>query len=870
MFPIIKHLFSRWAWQMAWRDSRPVRWRLLLFSSSIIFGVAALVTIGSLRQNLNHAVQDQAKSLLGSDLMIASRQPFSPTTQQLFTRLRIEGAQQASEVSLTTMLRIGDDQAPKLVGLRGLEKTFPFYGQVETSPPDAWQKIQQSPGIIVEPSFLKSMNAEVGDMATFGNTRLPVLGVLLKAPPSASGFTTLSPAAVTSLDTLLASGLTGNKSLVFHRKYFKLPSKLDADTIVRNNRQLLAEQRLTHSTSRKRSENIEKAIDRLYTFFNLIGFSALFLGGIGIAGAIHVHVSERLKSVATLRCLGCSSAQAFAVYLVQSLCMGAAGSFLGLLTGCGLVSIIDILIHQLPANTLPFELSVSVNLNTALQATGIGLLITLSFALLPLLAVRRISPLQALRSNLKPQATGRRDPLRWLILAGLLLMAFLLTWLDAPDGEHSWRTPLGYVAFLVVAFLFLILSGFLLRWAARRVARPSWPFVIRQGIANLHRPNNQTSLFMASIGLGVFFILTLLLTQDILRQWLDPQRMESRPNLFLVDVPPDEENTIQSIMANHQVQLTGNAPIVQMRLTHIKGRPVNELIAPKDGSPRIPRWIQRREFRSTFRNNLSESEKLVEGNWVSNHQETDPDTPIPVSFEQKMAADLNIGIGDEVTISIEGFGEHKKLRVASLREVDWRSMNLNFFIVFPENSIDPYVSFNVLAAHSPTPETTANLQKSLFEQFPYVNSIDLSLILKTVQSVLTSAGQTIQMMAMFTVITGALVLIASILAGRRVRIRESVLLRTLGASRQQISRILATEYALLGSMATLAGASLALLASSLLGRLVFEGDPYEIPWLMLISTSSGVMITTVILGMLLSRGIASQPPLQILRAEDLH
>lgn len=855
---------------MAWRDSRPVRWRLLLFSSSIIFGVAALVTIGSLRQNLNHAVQDQAKSLLGSDLMIASRQAFSPPAQQLFTQLRIQGAKQASEVSFTTMLRIGDDSAPKLVGLRGLEKTFPFYGQVETSPADAWQKMHQTPGVIVEPSFLKSMNAEVGDMATFGDTRLPVLGVLLKAPPSASGFTALSPTAVTSLDTLLESGLTGSKSLVFHRKYFQLPPTLDADTVVRKNRQLIAEQRLTQSTSKKRSENIEKAIDRLYTFFNLIGFSALFLGGIGIAGAIHVHVSERLKSVATLRCLGCSSAQAFAVYLVQSLCMGIAGSLLGLLTGSGLVTIIDILIHQLPPNTLPFELSISTDWGIALQATAIGLLITLSFALLPLLAVRRISPLQALRSNTSSQQAARRDPLRWLILAGLVSMAFLITWIDAPDGEHSWRVPLGYIIFLVAAFLFLILSGFILRWAARRLSRPSWPFVIRQGIASLHRPNNQTSLFMASIGLGVFFIFTLLLTQDILRQWLDPQRMENRPNVFLVDVPPGEEDTIQTLMAKHEVQLLGNAPIVQMRLTHIKGRPVNELIAPKDGSPSIPRWIQRREFRSTFRNSLTDSEKLVDGTWIESLDNTNPNAPIPVSFEQKMAADLNIGIGDEVTISIEGFGESRNVRVASLREVDWRSMNLNFFIVFPEGSIDPYVSFNVLAAHSPSPEATAHLQKSLFEQFPYVNSIDLSLILKTVQSVLTSAGQTIQMMAMFTVITGALVLVASILAGRRVRIRESVLLRTLGASRQQISRILAIEYALLGCMATVTGAGLALLASTLLGQLVFEGDPYKIPWLMLASTTSGVIITTVILGMLLSRGIASQPPLQILRAEDLH
>jgi putative ABC transport system permease protein len=304
-----------------------------------------------------------------------------------------------------------------------------------------------------------------------------------------------------------------------------------------------------------------------------------------------------------------------------------------------------------------------------------------------------------------------------------------------------------------------------------------------------------------------------------------------------------------------------------MRLTEIKGRPVSELIKPAEGERPIPKWILRREFRSTFRDSLTDTEKLVAGEWVGDTSEFQVDDAIPVSFEQKLANDLGLKLGDEVTISIEGFGETRKLRIASLREVDWRSMNLNFFIVFPEGSIDEYVSFNVLAANSPNDEATAQLQQAMFKKLPFVNTIDLSLILKTVQSVLTTAGKTVQVMALFTVVTGAIVLIASLLAGRRVRIRESVLLRTLGASRRQISSILAVEYALLALMATLAGSLLALIASILLGRAVFEGDPYQIPWGLLALGVAAVVSATVVIGMLLSRGISSQPPLQILRNE---
>ncbi len=712
------------------------------------------------------------------------------------------------------------------------------------------------------------MNAKIGDMAKFGGMELPVMGVLEQAPPSASGFAAFSPTVMTSLDVIESTKLTGSKSLVFYRTYFKFPKSVDVERLVKTNSEVFEKQRLTQVSSKKRSENIEKAINRLYIFFNLIGFSALFLGGIGVAGAIHIHISERLRSVATLRCLGCSSSRAFAVYLAQSIAMGVAGTLGGILMGSGFVFILGVVIDNLPPGTLPFAVDVAPTWFEILKAGAVGITICVSFALLPLLAVRRVSPLAALRRDESAMQKSARDPLRWVVVIGLITFAFLLTWLDTQDSANGWKTSLGYIGFLGFAFLFLTATGKLLRWLTKKIARPSWPFVIRQGIASLHRPNNQTGLFMVSIGLGTFLIFTLVLMQNILLQWLDPVRMGDKPNIFLVDIPPEEKQSVEKMITENGITLLGNAPIIQMRLTEIKGRPVSELIGkPEAGKRSIPRWILRREFRSTYREELSETEKLIAGEWVGKTNNLQVDDAIPVSFEQKLAADLGLNIGDEVTISIEGFGETRKLRVASLREVDWRSMNLNFFIVFPAGSIDDYVSFNVLAANSPDDDSTAKLQQSMYKKLPFVNTIDLSLILKTVQSILTTAGKTVQVMALFTVLTGAIVLVASILAGRRIRIRESVLLRTLGATRKQISSILAVEYALLALMATLAGSVLAVAASVLLGRLVFEGDPYQIPWLLLTAGIAVVVTITVVIGMLLSRGISNQPPLQILRSE---
>lgn len=834
-----------------------------MFSASIIFGVAALVTIGSLRQNLNDAVGSQAKSLLGADLMVSSRQPYTEEIESLLTDIGGNGGERAREVSFTTMLSASNENPPKLVSLRGLDSVFPFYGNITTTPKDAWKRVADESGVIVESSFLKTMNVRVGDTVKFGELELPVFGVLDEAPPSASGFAAFSPTVITSFDVIEKSKLTGSKSLVFYRTYFKLPEGVDTQALVEKKEEVFESLRLRHTTSAQRSENIEQTINRLYTFFNLIGFSALFLGGIGVAGAIHIHISERLKSVATLRCLGCSSARAFAVYLIQSMAMGVIGTFSGVLVGSGLVIGLGLLAESLPSGVMPFVVEISPSWFEVIKASAVGVMICISFALLPLLAVRRVSPLAALRREQDGGQRRKVDRLRWLVIVGLIIFAFLLTWWDTQDLSNGWKTALGYVVFLGLAFLFLAATGKMLRWLARKLARPSWPFVVRQGIASLHRPNNQTGLFMVSIGLGVFLIFTLMLMQSILMQWLDPGRMSNKPNMFLVDVPPEEKESVKRLVTETGVQLLGDAPIVQMRLTEVKGRPVSELVGEKE----IPKWILRREFRSTFREVLSETEKMVEGEWVGDGSKLSSGDTIPVSFEKKLADDLGVKIGDEVTISIEGFGESRKLRVASLRDVDWRSMNLNFFIVFPAGTIDEYVSFNVLAANSPDDEKVVELQQAVFEKLPFVNTIDLSLILRTVQSVLTTAGKTVQIMALFTVVTGAIVLIASLLAGRRVRIRESVLLRTLGASRRQISSILAVEYALLAAMATLAGSLLALAASLLLGHFVFEGDTYEIPWGLLVSGIVVVVVATVAIGMLLSRGISNQPPLQIIRSE---
>ena len=869
---------------MAYRDSRASKWKLALFSTSVVFGVAALVIIGSLKNNLNDSVKSQSKSLLGADVQIGGRQEFSEATINLTKEI---GGEQAREVSFSTMLTVGDNPQPRLVSIRGVEQGFPFYGEVATTPAKQWNAIHSQRGVLVDESFLISMKAKIGDMAKFGNQELPIIGTLDQSPPSSSGFANMNPTVVTSFDVLQESNLLGNKSLSFHRTYFKLPDVKDHKEMLKEYQPVLDAERLRTTTATQRSERIESTINNLYLFLNLIGFSSLFLGGIGIAGAIHIHISERISSVVTLRCLGCTSANAFAIYFIQGVCMGILGTLLGLVVGYGTILIAASFVEYLPA-AVPIEITIKPVMYEVAKAACIGFMISICFALLPLLKLRNISPLAALRQDGTglEEKSSTRDPLRWLIIITLAGTAFLLAWLDNSGQVKVGRGKVGsvaiagsYVGFLALTFGLLLSFGMLLRWLLKLCVNRSWPFTVRQGFSALYRPNNQTSIFMLSIGLGVFFLFTLMFMQNILLQWLSPERLEGRPNVFIVDVPPeDADEAIETIKDSGSTPL-GAAPIIQLRLTKVKGKPVEEILKEQadkeearkasgkftgEDEKKIPRWVLRRSFRSTFRSEISDTEKVVSGEWTG---QCDWSTKaIPISMEEDIAADLGLVLGDKITMEIEGFGEEIELQVTSLREVDWRSMNLNFFIVLPAGAVDDYVSFNVLTARSDSPEARVKLQQAMFAKWPSVSVVDLSLILKTVQSVLNAAGKAIQVMSLFTVITGSIVLISALLSGRKIRTKETVLLRTLGAIQGQIARILAIEYALLATLATVAGTGLAALASYLLSQNLFEADVYVFPWGQLFVGVSVVIVITVTLGMLLSRGIAKTPPMHALKS----
>jgi putative ABC transport system permease protein len=861
--------------KMAWRDSRASRRRLVLFSFSVVLGIAALVAIGSLGTNLERGIDEQAKGLLGADLIITGRQPLSEAALKHVASIATE---MAREISFSSMMAFPTAKnLTRLVNVRATTGEFPFYGDFTTVPADAPAKLRAGGNVvIVEETLLRQFDAKVGDPVKLGNTLFTVIGALQKLPGESSAISaTIAPRALIPRAALEATGLAERNVLVRHRTMLKLPPQHSPEAVEREMRQQFRSEGLGYDTVAERKRNLGRALDNIENFLGLVGFVALFLGAIGIASAIHVYVRQKIPTVAVLRCLGATARQSFSVYLVQGIALGLFGALVGAALGLA----VQIALPRLLADVLPFEVRFFIAWPAVARGMGAGLVICLLFTLLPLLAVRNVSPLVALRSAFAERVGAAPDP--WRIAIAVFIIVAVAAFAIWQTGR--WRDGLGFTAVLAGGFGILAGLANVVAWAARRWLPRRWPYVMRQGVANLYRPNNRTVLLLLSLGLGTFLMLTLFLTRTTLLKEIEFTSGGGRPNLLLFDIQDDQIEELKKVAAAENAPVLVHAPIVTMKIAAVKGRKVEELLRTtregrdsrdansdeknargKKGESveRLPGWTLRREYRSTYRGKLEGTERLVSGTFVG--QVSPGEAVVPISMEEGIFKEMGLKLGDEIEWDVQGVPMRSK--VTSVRAVEWRRLEPNFFVVFPLGVLEPAPKFHVAAVRAENTDHSARVQRAMITAFPNVTAIDLALIMQTVDGLFTKVAFVIEFMAGFTVLTGIIVLAGAVLTGRFQRIRETVLLRTLGATRRQLMQIQLVEYAILGLLAAVVGCALSMVGNALLAKFIFRISP-SVPLGVVLLGAVAVCVVTVITGLLSSRGITDHPPLEVLRQE---
>jgi putative ABC transport system permease protein len=824
---------------MAWRESRRSRRRLALYLASVSLGVAALVAINSFSANVAAAVRGQARALLGADLELRSRQPFSDSIAAV-----LDSVAAARVTSFGSMVLAPRSGLTRLFEVRAVSGGFPYYGTIKTDPPDLWSQLQSGRHVLVDPAVVVYLDAAIGDTVLIGDARFTILGIVTDAPGDVGLRTAIGPRVFLPAQYVGETNLLRFGSRAQYRAYVQFTDGAALQPFLNSHNALFERHRIRTETAAEEEEDVSQALGRLARYLGLVGLVALLLGGLGVGSAVGVFVREKLDGAALLRCLGASARTVLAIYVIQAVALGVLGAAAGVILGL----LVQMILPAVVGDWIPVKVAVAVDWPTVGAGLAIGAGTAAAFALLPLLRLKDVPPLRALRRETDGRTAGR--PVGQLLVIGLLLAGLVLVsiW-QAPNA----LTGLAFAGAVLVTTGVLWLAARLLMAVSRRLMPRRASYVIRQGVANLFRPENQTVPVVLAIGFGVFLVATLYVVQRNLVEQFALDSAPNRPNLVLFDIQVDQKDGVSEVLRRYGAAGTGATPIVPARIARVNGKLPDSL---------TDRWATRREYRNTYRDTLVESEALVSGVWWQGPR---PAGTLPrISIEEEVARDaLGVGLGDRITWNVQGV--EIETQIASIRRVAWARFAPNFFVVFEPGVLERAPQTLVTLTRIDDPTRRAELQRDVVLAFPNVSALDLTLVQSALDGLLSSVSLAVRFMALFSIGAGLVILVGALAASRFQRLREAVLLKTMGATGGQVRRIMLTEYVAWGSLAAFIGVLLAGAAGWALVTFLFE-SPYRVPARELAGVWIAVCALTAIVGLANSREALRGTPLGVLRS----
>ena len=833
------------------REIRSSWRRLLFFFLCIALGVGSVVALRSLIQNLTKAVGTDARALLTADLEVSSTNDFTPADiEKIESVVNKSGIVEDRNEAITTalMARPSDpaNQTVDFVELKGVEPPFPLVGTFTLSDGKPFDfALLQNNGAVVARVLLEQLNIKVGDKVKIGEGEFEVRAIFDEEPGGSSGFR-LGPRVFIEKKAFDDAGITRNSGRVRRRILYRTSD--NPTELVRELREAVKGTTLNVASYREQQENLSEQFVRTENYLALTGLLILVLGGVGVWNVARAFIEQKRKTVAVLKCLGASGNQVIAVYLLQIVFLGLAGSLFGVLFAQSALWFAE---WRFGAE-LPTRMTYTVNTATVWQGLILGIAISVLFSLLPLLQIRQIKPRLLLRDE-NNVAIDKLDRSKWLI--GAVSIAALLALAVWQAG--SFKVGAYFLGGLFVTSLVLYFSAAILTRLLRRVRGLS-SFTIKQAINSLYRPGNQTRIVLLAVGLGAFVVLTVQIMQANLIREFDFTRNGRLPSLLFVDVQKSQIDAVISIITQRLGEEPQSIPTVRGRIAFINGQPFDY----QQREIRQQQGIIGREFALTYRQNLDENETVVAGNWWTGN--ADPELP-QVSVEKDMAETLTVEPGDSISFNISG--RTITARVANIRKIDLRNTRTAFVFVWQPGTLEnaPQTFAATVLKHSPATDRQ-RLQREVIDQFPNVQIFDVADILETVQRLINNFVLAVSFVGSFVMLSGILILMGSIALTKSQRVYESAILKTLGADRKTLSGMLVAEYLLLGFLAGSIGAVFATALSFVVSRYLMN-----IEWEFDLGlTLAGVAVTALLVmfvGVAASFDVLFRKPLAILRSQ---
>ncbi len=839
-------------------ESRGAKRRMLFFILCIAIGVGAVMTIKSFSSLVGETIQGQAKGLLSADLAIKGsweqsqkdleyqKNILPPETEFLFIK-ELHGMAQFKNPE------VGEKYTSLITELKAIPLSgpqYPLYGEFKSHPKKLLQDLLANQGAVVDPSFLLKSGLKQGERFSLGKIKIRINGVVLSEPDRISRAFSIGPRVFISSNTLNKSGLIQPGSRVKHRTLIRLPRSFDLKEAQVLLERGLADKSTSIRTYKDMQSSLSSSVERMGQYLGALGVIALLMGGIGIAMIVRTFMTQKLDTLAILNCLGASSKTLLKVYLLQSMLIGLVGSIFGV----GIGFFLTFLLPSKMEGLINLQLEPIFYWIPALQSLLLGCATTLLFCMQPLIRAVKTRPLRLFRRNFEVEDARGTQWKGWLTSLYLGLgLATMICW-----QAESIKRGLIFLSALLISVGVLALASFFLLKLLKSFPQ-SDSITRRYGISNLSRPNNQAAAIIICLGMGIMLILTVRLLQMDMLAMLNKNTEMSPPNYFFIDIQQDQteifNEVLDQVSPESEYTLT---PLVRSRLHSIDER----LIANWEyKDKKREEWFINREFVLTYMDGPPpDGNEVIEGEWWDKTRAKNAE----VSLEEDAAQRLNAKIGSQLTIDIQGIPVSAK--VTSIRKVNWRNMRTNFYMIYSPGALQGApVTYVATVNVSDTKEL--ELQEAIVDNLPNITALSTRDIVNTLKTTLSRLTTLVDFMSGFAIAAGLFILSGSIASTKFRRLRESAVLKILGARRKVVASILGIEYATLGIISALAGIGLAQGLSWAVMKYIIKSDwhlrPATIAWGFLFA-----VLVTVTTGILSSLDVIRDKPLKTIRDSE--
>jgi putative ABC transport system permease protein len=849
---------------IGWRDLRSAPGKFSFVVLSVAVGVAALVGVRGFSGSFRQTLSTEARSLMAGDL---SARLFHAPTKEEKEKIAAIAGQGSGGIRTTwvtetvSMASVPPDPVPLLVSLKAVDPgEYPYYGKAELEPAMSLQQALDGDSAVVADEFLIRLNARVGQRLRLGGRSFRIAAVLKQEPDRISAGAGLGPRVMISQAALERTGLVAPGSRAGQRLLMKLPPQASPqaslDALRKQVEAALPDAQVMDF--REGNPGLNRGLDNATAILSLICLVAMVLGAIGVAMAMHAHLEQRMDMLAILKALGASSGDLLRIFLLQTLGLGLAGGMLGVAAGVGVMAALPAVFGKL----LPVHATLEFPWPSVAAGLGTGLLTTLLFCLPPLLDVRNVRPVLVLRRLVEsePEGIGGWFARWWtrrlqlgisvVVIAALGGIAWTLTDSAKVGGWFALIFTIALVVLLAMAALALRLLRFLLNRIRLRL-----PSFLRHGLANLYRPGNQSAAVLAALGSGVMLILAVYLMQSALVRDLRETASPKLPNLFLIDVTADEVAGVKEFFQQQHgvTQALDLMPVVSGRFLSLNGKPVEQL----KGQHFPHHLLENAEL--SWADAPPAGDKLTQGKWWTTADAAE------LAVGEGAAERLHLSVGSTVVLDVGGVA--RTLKVSALYRADGQHLGARVAFELPPGQLKNQPATWYGGAHI-DPKQVAAMERALFAAYPTITVINLADVLDRIESVVDQITFVVRFLAGFSIFAGLMILASSIASTRFRRMREAVVLKTLGATRMRIVRTFSVEFSVLGLLAGSVGVVFANLLTRVLLHSVFKLEAgFQIEWTATLVALAGTAVLATATGWVASYRILGLRPLEVLREE---